>query len=129
MRARSITLVCATLAAAGCAPPPDYLFVDPHVPPVRVELRRSFGIIHKQYGPVPIAECGFFRKPEAGEPTSAFEEEIWRIVTTPAGGPAPRLQPGGHYVVHCTGDAEGLANFEVPQTVTRTAPPLRKTEP
>src|SRR5712671_2269420 len=147
MRALSITLLVAAAAAtAACSTPPDYLFVDPHVQPVRVELRKSFGVVHKHYGAVPITECGFFLKPDAGAPTTAYDQEIWRIVNTapngaalavfygvvpqgffqstpPAGAP-PHLESGHRYQVECSGDAIGLAPFEVPEKVTRPAPPL-----
>src|SRR5258705_6945303 len=80
MRGRLILVLMTAAATSACTPPPDYLFVDPHVQPVRVELRRSFGVVHKHYGPVPITECGFFRNPEAGETTAAYQQELWRIV-------------------------------------------------
>ena len=151
MRARSNLFLLTAVWTAACAPPPDYLFVDPHAQPVRVELRRSFGVIQKQYGPVPIAECGFFAKPDPGDPTSAFPHEIWRVVNTapngvalvlwygvvpagfvqanpPAGRP-PALEAGRRYTVECSGDAIGMAEFQMPSTVTRKAPPLRKQTP
>ena len=140
-----------SVALCGCTPPPDYLFVDPHVQPVRVELRKSFGVIHQQYGPVPITDCAFFAKPDKDDPTSAYEQEIWRIVNpaseagtlavlygvvppgfmqaTPPGGRPPPLEPGRHYKVECTGDAVGMAQFDIPATTTRKAPPLQKREP
>ena len=152
MRALSISLVVAAVAAtAGCTPPPDYLFVDPKVSPVRVELRRSFGVVQKQYGPVPITDCGFFVQPESGEAAGAYKQEIWRVLNTapdgatlalgygvvppgfiqatpPAGAPPP-LEPGRHYTVECSGDAIGTAQFEIPKKVTRPVPPLRKRTP
>src|ERR1051325_2963125 len=76
----------AAAATSACAPPPDYLYVDPNVQPVRVELRRSFGVIEKHYGAVPITECGFFQKPETDDPVKAYEQEIWRIVNTDPSG-------------------------------------------
>ena len=150
MRARPTLLLMIVLTAA-CAPPPDYLFVDRYAQPVRVELRRSYGMIQKQYGPVPIAECAFFAKPDPKDPTSAYPHEIWRVVNTapngvtlvlwygvlppgfvqanpPAGRPPP-LAAGERYSVECSGDAIGMAEFQMPATVTRKAPPLRKNEP
>ena len=145
----SFGCIVAALAAAACAPKPDYLFVDPNVAPVRVELRRTFGVIEKHDEPVPITECGFY---EASLPAdakrTAYTEELWRVVSTapdvatlallygvvprgffqatPAAGPPPPLQPGGHYTVECSGDARGLGEFVVPERTTRRAPPLQK---
>ena len=152
MRHRSIV---AAFAAAGvltaCAPPPDYLYVDPHAQPVRVELRRSYGILKKQYGPVPITDCGFYARPEAGDAASSYKQEIWRVMTTipdegtlvlvygvvppgfmqatPPGQPPPSLEPGRVYTVECNGDAIGTAQFQLPEVTTRKEPPLRKREP
>lgn len=139
----------AVLGAVACAPPPDYLYVDPHVAPVRVELRRSFGIVHKHYEAVPITECGFY---EATLPADAkgatYTEELWRVVSpmpdvatlvlrygvvppgfaqaTPAAGPPAPLEPGRRYTVECTGDTRGLGEFAIPPSTTRGAPPRPK---
>ncbi len=37
----------AVFSGAACTPAPDYLFVDPRVQPVRVELRKSFGTLEQ----------------------------------------------------------------------------------
>jgi hypothetical protein len=143
------TCLAAALGAAACAPPPDYLYVDPHVAPVRVEVRRSFGVIQKHYEPVPITECGFYEATlPADAKASAYTEELWRVVSptpdvatqvlrygivprgfvqaTPAAGPPPPLEPGKRYTVECSGDARGLGEFEMPARTTRRAPPLQK---
>ena len=139
------------LAVCGCTPPPDYLFVDPRAQPVRVELRRSFGVIQKNYGPVPISECAFLTSADPSDPASAYPQEIWRVVNpnpdsgtlalfygivpqgffqaNPPGGRPPLLEAGRRYTVECTGDAIGMAEFEIPKKTTRRAPPLQKREP
>ncbi len=137
------------LLTAACTPPPDYLFVDPYVSPVRVELRRSFGVLHKHYEPIPLTECSFFEETlPADARKSAYSEELWRVVgmtpdvatltvrygvvpqgfvqATPAGGAAPGLEPGKRYTAECSGDGQGLKQFEIPKLETRAAPPLRK---
>jgi hypothetical protein len=142
----------ASAALTACAPPPDYLYVDPHAQPVRVELRRSFGIMQKHYGPVPITDCGFYVKAETGDASSVYRQEIWRVMTTipdegslalvygvvppgfvqatpPAGLTPPALEPEKTYTVECNGDAIGTAQFQLPSLTTRTEPPLRKREP
>lgn len=138
----------ASLALAACTPAPDYLFVDPNVAPVRVELRRSFGVFHKHYEPVPLTECGFYESTlPADAARMAYTEELWRIVSTapdvvalslrygvvpegffqatPPAGPPPPLEPGRRYTVECSGDGRGLQEFEMPELTSRPVPPLR----
>jgi hypothetical protein len=131
-------LVAAGLfGVAACTPPPDYLFVDPRVGPVRVELRKSFGVFEKHYERVPIADCSFFEESQPqGSVVGSYNEEIWRVVTaaseggvlelrygevprgfvqsTPAAGSAPPLEPGHRYKVQCSGDTIGMGEFVVP---------------
>ncbi|MBI2963941.1 MAG: hypothetical protein HYY35_09325 [Deltaproteobacteria bacterium] len=137
------------LGAAGCTPRPDALVVDPRVQPVRVELRRSFGVFRRHDEPVALSECGFYEWAASAEgPRRPYPEEIWRVVSssssaavpalrygvvppgfvqaTPAGAAAPPLQPGHRYIVECSGDAVGSAEFEIPERVTRPAPPLQR---
>jgi hypothetical protein len=121
---------------AACTPPPDYLFVDPHVRPVRVALLKSFGVFEKHYERVPIADCSFFEESQQqGSVAGSYNEEIWRVTaaseggvfelrygqvplgfvqSTPAAGSAPPLEPGHRYKVHCSGDTIGMAEFVVP---------------
>lgn len=146
---RGAVIVGGLLSVVGCTPPPDYLFVDPHVQPVRVELRRSFGVFHKHYEPVALSECGFYQSASSAESQRPpYSEEIWRVVSstpetavlglrygvvppgfvqaTPVGESAPPLEPGHRYTAECSGDAIGAGEFEVPELVTRPAPPLQK---
>ena len=152
MRWRSISVVTliGALGAAACTPPPDYLFVDPHAQPVRVELRRSFGAWGKHYEPVAIGDCRFYEPAEAGT-LSSYPLEVWHVLnlgggpgvpqlrygevppgfvqSTPEVGAPKPLEPGRRYTVECTGEAVGAGDFVVPRLLTRPAPPLYKREP
>lgn len=146
---REAAIATALCGALGCARPPDVLFVDPRVSPVRVELRRSFGVFQKHYEAVPLAECGFYASAASAESRrQSYSEEIWRVVSTapdaavlslrygvvppgfvqatPAGEVPPPLEPGHRYTVECSGDTVGSGEFEIPERVTRPAPPLRR---
>jgi hypothetical protein len=127
---------------AACTPPPDYLFVDPQVRPVRVELRKSFGLLEKHYAPVAITECDFAEEspPQEGG-VRWYNDEVWRVVatapgtgvlqlrygevppgfvqSTPAVGPPPPLKPGRRYKVECSGDTIGMGEFVAPGAVTQ----------
>lgn len=139
----------AVLSVPACTPAPDYLFVDPRAQPVRVELRKSLGTWNKRYAPVAITECVFYETPKTGADTAAYPDELWRVLSvapdrqvldlrygslppgfvqaTPAGSPAPSLEPGHRYSAECSGDTTGMTEFEIPEVVTRPAPPLHET--
>jgi hypothetical protein len=140
--ARVVAVVLATLA--GCsARKPDYLYVDMHARPVRLQLLKSFGRFDQNYEPVPINECAVY---EAAAPAESdrrpFPEEVWRVVNVapdvpvvevrygmvprgflqsyPAGNPPAPLLPGHHYLAECTGDTQGSNEFAIPE---ETPPP------
>ena len=140
-------VAAAAFGVGACTTPtPDYLFVDPRAQPVRVELRKSFGTWSKHYAPVPITECVFYETPKGGRDAAAYPDELWRVLSvapdrpvldlrygtlppgfvqsTPASSPAPPLLPGHRYSAECSGDTSGTTEFEIPEVVTRPAPPL-----
>lgn len=142
-------LAAAALELAACTPLPDYLLVDPRAQPVRLELRKNFGRLGPRYAPVAISECAFYEIPKtASGDESASTQELWRVISlapdrpvfelrygslppgfvqwTPAGSPPPPLEPGHRYSAECTGDTRGVAAFEIPETATRSEPPLKK---
>ena len=139
------------IAAAACTRPPDYLYADPRAQPVRIELRKAFGNLHPQYGPVPITECVFV---EAALPGAAEIEtpvqEIWRVISVapdrpvidvrygvlppgflqavPHTGSPPPLRPGHHYRAECSGDTAGSSEFVIPEVAARPAPTPERAE-
>ena len=139
---RVVTLLVATLA--GCsAQKPDYLYVDMHARPVRLQLLKSFGSFDQHYEPVPINECAVYEAPTQSEgDRQPFPEEVWRVVSVapdvpvlevrygavprgflqsyPAGNPPAPLRPGHHYIAECTGDTQGSNEFAIPE---ETPPP------
>src|SRR6185295_11999606 len=78
---RVVALLVATLA--GCsAQKPDYLYVDMHARPVRLQLLKSFGSFDQHYEPVPINECAVYEAPTQSEgDRQPFPEEVWRVVS------------------------------------------------
>jgi len=144
-RRRTLLIV---LAAAACTRLPDYLYVDPRAQPVRIELRKSFGNLSPQYGPVPISECVFHEAALPGAPESdPHPQEIWRVISVapdrpvidlrygvlppgflqavPQAGPPPPLVPGHHYTAECSGDTVGSSDFVVPEVAPRPTPAPR----
>ncbi|MGH7858277.1 MAG: hypothetical protein ACREQY_13215 [Candidatus Binatia bacterium] len=123
--------------AGGCAPKPDYLFVDPSRGNVRVELRRTLGVIRRSESPVPLTDCAFYRLPPPGDASGRPPEELWRILSlspdhaaleirygiipegftqvTPVDRPPPPLASGDRYAVECTGDGIGVTEFRMPE--------------
>jgi hypothetical protein len=140
--ARVVTVLFAALA--GCsAQKPDYLYVDMHSRPVRLQLLKSFGSFNQHYEPVPINECGVYEAPAPAESDRhPYPEEVWRVVSVapnvpvlevqygvvprgflqsyPAGNPPVPLLPGRHYIAECTGDTQGSNEFAIPE---EAAPP------
>ena len=143
--------VLIVIAAAACTLPPDYLYVDPRAQPVRIELRKAFGNLHPQYGPVPMTECVFVEAalPGAAEPDTRAQE-IWRVISvapdrpvidirygvlppgflqaSPQAGPPPPLLPGHHYRAECSGDTVGSSEFVIPEVAPRPAPTPERVE-
>ena len=141
MRTVAVARVVAVLVAAlaGCsAQKPDYLYVDMHARPVRLQLLKSFGSFDQHYEPVPINECAVYEAPAQGESDrQPYPQEVWRVVSVapdepvvevrygavpqgflqfyPAGSPPAPLLPGHHYVAECTGDTQGSNEFAIPE--------------
>jgi hypothetical protein len=135
--ARVVAVVLA--AVAGCsAQKPDYLYVDVHARPVRLQLLKSFGSFEQHYEPVPINECAVYEAPAPAESDRRpYPEEVWRVVSVapdvpivevrygtvprgflqfyPAGNPPVPLLPGHHYIAECTGNTQGSNEFAIPE--------------
>jgi hypothetical protein len=141
MRMVAVARVVAVLVAAlaGCsAQKPDYLYVDMHSRPVRLQLLKSFGRFEQRYEPVSINECAVYEAPARSDgERQPFPAEVWRVVSIapdvpvlevrygavprgflqsyPAGNPPAPLLPGHHYVAECTGDTQGSNEFAIPE--------------
>jgi hypothetical protein len=126
-------------ALAGCsAKKPDYLYVDMHARPVRLQLLKSFGNFDQHYEPVPINECAVYEAPTQSKgDRQPYPEEVWRVVSVapdvpvlevrygavprgflqsyPAGNPPAPLRPGHHYIAECIGDTQGSNEFAIPE--------------
>jgi hypothetical protein len=145
MPQRRVLSVLFVITAASCTRPPDYLYVDPRAQPLRLELRKAFGNLSPQYGPVPISECVFHEAAPPGAPdTDPHPQEIWRVISVapdrpvielrygvlppgflqaaPQSGPPPPLLPGHHYTAECSGDAVGSSEFVIPEVAPRPVP-------
>jgi hypothetical protein len=133
---RRIAPLAAWVALVACMPKPNYLFVEPRDGTVRVELRTTTGLFVREERLLPLDDCGFFTVADADAPL-APPREIWRVmslapermtlaihygevpegftqVTPPQSAPPP-LEPGGQYVVECTGDGIGVTDFRMPE--------------